>query len=436
MHKLINLFKTLGNQQVGYLRFAVCNALEHIMPRLFVVCGEISNIHKLINIDKIIYHLGGYGLRFEEAFIKFQSEVLERYSLILFPEYIKDDIIYASYKELEASCENIPPYELLQFYSDTFYKNNPLGLQKLEKKDVIGWIPAKSLFNPNKEILFPAQMLFPSFVAISKKKEKMFFVAFSTGTASQTTLENALLNALYEYIEIDAVMINWYTLRKSPRIDISGTLLEDIARKIINPEFYDLILLYQTLPDIKVHVVSAFIVNKKNAVPILSFGAHADLDPYNATYRGLIEASATAFLGVYAYFNKPEIIFKEIDYTNIMDIDTNVIFYALPKYKHISLKLMRDLTGETVIHLNELKRYSSDNIRATLQHLIRELRKISEWAIALEITLPDIKELGFRVVRVFIPELYCLCLPSFPYDAHKRILKYGGVKNEFPHPLP
>jgi ribosomal protein S12 methylthiotransferase accessory factor len=56
--------------------------------------------------------------------------------------------------------------------------------------------------------------------------------------------------------------------------------------------------------------------------------------------------------------------------------------------------------------------------------------------VLIDLTTPDIRDLGLRVLRVWSPDLLTLCLPSAPPLAHPRFGDYGGVGEEKPHPYP
>src|SRR5206468_3261869 len=83
--------------------------------------------------------------------------------------------------------------------------------KRLEPDDVVGWVRCSSLFDPDKDIWVPAQMLFVGYRINSERNEVAFTPGFSTGTAAHSSVEKALQNALLEAIEIDALMLHWYT---------------------------------------------------------------------------------------------------------------------------------------------------------------------------------------------------------------------------------
>ena len=68
--------------------------------------------------------------------------------------------------------------------------------------------------------------------------------------------------------------------------------------------------------------------------------------------------------------------------------------------------------------------------------MLSRLKKISKYAVYLDITPPEVIGTGLQVMRVFIPELVQLSYPGFPYSRHPRVLEFGGITNAFPHPMP
>ncbi len=431
-------FKTIGSPQTGLLKAAVIANLDMLMPKIFSFGGDMAEFHRLLGFEEEIqYHIGGYGIFYEEAFVRVMSEALERYCLMFYPHFIQDEIVYASYAELKSSGENIVPFRYFQLFSEHDYKKHRFPFHPPSKEDICGWLPTPSLFSPNKEIYVPAQLLVPGYRINKKKGEKRWAPGFSTGSASHITVQNALLNALMEYIEIDAYMIHWFTKRPAPRIDYQGSVLEEIITEIMDTNILEPILLYHTLPDLPIPTISSFIVNKKGMLPAVTAGSQTDLDPLHCAYRSLMEATAVTLLGMGGYIYQPLLFFGEKDYTKITDLDSNVSFYAEPNNQAVSLSLIKEITDPNrTIHIDDLPQVTSRKPDDQLQFTLKQLNKVSQYAVTTEITTPDIAELGFRVVKVFIPELNYMTLPSYPYTNHPRILSYGGVQNQYPHPLP
>jgi len=69
-------------------------------------------------------------------------------------------------------------------------------------------------------------------------------------------------------------------------------------------------------------------------------------------------------------------------------------------------------------------------------HLIAAFKETGKELAFLDLTTPDIADLGFRVARVWSPDTLSLSLPSAAPVLHPRFRAYGGVIRESPHPYP
>jgi thiazole/oxazole-forming peptide maturase SagD family component len=365
---------------------------------------------------------------------------------MVYPNVLQEednDIVFASYNDLQKRGEDLPPFEYYQLYADTDYQRSGFGLVKPSPDHITGWIKGISLFNSNKEVLIPAQMAFPGYKIKSQRGEKRWAPGFSTGAASGTNYKRALQGAIAEFVEIDAFNIHWFTERKAQKISFAGTILEDIIKQIFDGTDFEPIMIYHTLEDIKIHTMSTFIINKKGLLPAISAGSQSSLDPVHCAYRSLVEATAVSLLGIVGYVYQPLLFTGYKDPTAIANLDSNVAFYSEPKNQELGMNIINKLIDQKgLIYLCEVANYSSQHHNKEqredddLLHVIKEIKKISKHAATINITTPDAKSLGFHVIKVFIPELMYMSHPSYPYTNHPRMKNYGGVKNKYPHPLP
>lgn len=120
------------------------------------------------------------------------------------------------------------------------------------------------------------------------------------------------------------------------------------------------------------------------------------------------------------------------DFTNL---DTNVAFWANAENAEFKRNFFRSMyQGE--VPLSTLQDLSGGNDDEDLRILLNKLKDVSEYAVYLDITPPDVMDKGWKVVRTFIPELVQMSLPGHPYSNHPRIKKFGGITNDLPHPVP
>ena len=83
-----------------------------------------------------------------------------------------------------------------------------------------------------------------------------------------------------------------------------------------------------------------------------------------------------------------------------------------------------------------MKSYDTGNVRADTTKLLRQLSVVSRYGVYLDVTPPETCHRGWKVMRTLIPELVTMCVPGVPYSQHPRFANYGGIRNEYPHPLP
>jgi thiazole/oxazole-forming peptide maturase SagD family component len=183
------------------------------------------------------------------------------------------------------------------------------------------------------------------------------------------------------------------------------------------------------------HVLGAVLMNRRDESPLIVFGAQGHLDPARAFYRGLMEAMAISFLGVYGPLYQPKQYLTPNSDSNFTDLDRNVAFFTSAEGATDKRRAIRNFQGGRKV-LSSMKSHDTGDVRADTARLIRQLSAVSEYGIFLDITPPETASRGWRVMRVFLPELVTMCVPGVPYDEHPRLKAHGGVRNAFPHPLP
>lgn len=442
-HLVEDVFKPFFSEHGGISQSLLITPMQYSRHMAVkTIASQMPAYHKvLLNPDlEMQYHLGGYGTFYEEALIRLAGEAIERYSLMVAPYTLGETIQYATYREIERRG-TVVPFEYLQPYSDEDYarlnRGQYAGVRRLEPDDVVGWVQCPSLFHPDKEIFVPAQMLFVGYRLNREKNEVAFCPGFSTGTAAHVSVERALQNALMEFIEIDALMLQWYTDLKARSV-----VMDDLNIATLVPEFFGskaryevLALDLRVLEGVEAHVCGVALMNQREERPFIVMGAQGHFDPVRALYRGMMEAAAIGFLGVYGALYMPKEYVPSASGHNYTDLDSNVALFASPENGAEKRALLEGMAnGRTT--LSSLKSYATQDVGADTARLLQQLSKYSEYGVYLDVTPPETQHRGWKVMRVFLPELVTMCVPGVPYSQHPRIRRYGGIRNEYPHPLP
>lgn len=406
------------------------------------VVAQMPAYHKVLlspHLD-VQYHLSGYGTYWEEALIRLAGEAIERYSLMVAQHTLADHIRYASYREIEREGRVVPLEYLRPFGDDDYERLNRgqyHGLRRLEPTDVVGWVRCPSIFDPSTDVWVPAQMLFVGYKLSREHGEVAFCPGFSTGTAAHTSPAKALQNALLEQIEIDGLMLHWYTGLRAPEVIVDDLTVRGLVPGLLGPDSgYEVLALdLRVLEGVDAHVVGAALVNRRDERPLIVLGAQGHLDPARAFYRALMEAVAIGFLGIYGPLYLPAEYLVPTAGSGFTDLDRNVAFFADPADAPLKRRVIRDLVEGTRV-LSGMKGHDTGDAARDTARLIRQLRSVSEYGVFLDVTPPETRPLGWHVLRVFLPELVTMCVPGVPYSRHPRIERYGGVVHEYPHPLP
>ncbi|MET9059120.1 YcaO-like family protein [Streptomyces antibioticus] len=411
-------------------------------PRLRSATAAMPQYHRLALGDphlQMQYHLAGYGSTNEEAVTRLTGEAVERYAAIMAMPLFEHRIEYASYSAL-SSRHRCLPLDLLGIF-DAAQQKTIAGMMHRyspelpREDDVIAWIACPSLTRPGEEVYLPAQLFFLGFRTSTEYGDKVFTPSFSTGTAAHVSLDQALLSALVEAVQIDAFILNWYTEAKAPVIEPDADGTELLAAAGLPPDGpYEVRATYLTRPELPLPNVGVTLVRRDRRLPYIAFGLQADPDPRQALLRGAAEATAILAIGTFStVFDLPNVHFAQTS-SAYTDLDTNVLYFAAPNDAERKLAAVESRTAGR-FDLRTVAPYATDDASA-IRRLLADVAAVSEWAGYLDITPPELADTPWKVVRVLIPELLSMCLPGLPANGHPRMRSYGGVTHVVPHPLP
>ena len=432
---VVNEFKRLCSQHFGITESQIIQvAQSKHSPRIQTMTARMPNYHKIVLSEKaeMQYHLAGYGVYREEALIRLLGEGIERYALITAAAAVKKRLFKASYNDLKSES-NVMPWELINIFSDKDYErmHGKMIFRSITPDDQISWIWCPSLFKSGKDICIPAQCLF---TGLHLKNEIPFVSSFSKGCASHTDPKLALRTAILEAVEADALMIRWFTLRKSRRIVLDDPILRDMIAEIFSDLDVEIVPYEYTIPGMPGHVFAVAVLSKGSERPTVLLGTGAGLNPSATLYRTLIEAVAIYYIGYNGPALAPRDYLIDIDERSHTNLDSNVAYWAATEDGDTKRATMRNMV-EGEVRLSTLKAYQA-TIDEELDYILGELKNLSSYAVHLDITPPELEQTDWSVARVFFPELVQVSLPSFPYSAHPRLLQFGGIQNHLPHPAP
>lgn len=445
----LKLSRIAGMQSGIISNFRVFNKSTDDLGGLSVVTGGMPEYTKLL-IDPnhaMSYHVSGYGNFFEEADIRFMGESVERYAGIVSHILQQPRIRYTSRAELVAEGETVMPLSLLANLTEEqlekMSKFNPMyRVERYTEEEKLHFVKIMSIHDFNQSVWVPASTFFIGFT-----EDKLQMPSFTTGTACHEDIYRAFINALIEYIQIDAFMRHWYTDLPQRNLDthtFPPALQEAILTSLgDNRDDYEILYIdYSDQAVVNIPIVGVFILAKHPDVyPRIAFGVQAGLDLAQTIYRGTQEALAVLEMSTYVPINNPEIINLAKDpKNNFFDLDSNVAFYSLPDREsenraYIAKNIKQTISYEAYEQGFKLPSgQGKEKSVQRLQYLLDGVRKHSEYGGFLDITPPNVADPTMHVIRVYLPELMPMSFPGFPYLNHPR---YEGCHLEtYPHALP
>jgi thiazole/oxazole-forming peptide maturase SagD family component len=414
-------------QEIG---FAQRGRLE---PRIAVSGGDMTGVHVLRGKHaprEGAYHIGGSGLTYGEVVIRTLGETIERY--VQFAPDKPRHFLVATLEELLAEERTVAVTDPLRFFSEAQLGRDGFPFSAVSDETRIGWVAAPSAFDGT-ECWVPAQQALVGYVPADG--EPQYVAGVTTGTAAHTDLAKAARNALLEVVQIDAAVGHWYGAMDAIALgrDARTRALDDLVARQLEPggpipRFYLL-----PSPDLPGFAVACVLESAE--LPRIAVGLGCDLQLTRAMYKAFLEGAAVAQLAKVNLFRQATSgsIAGSADTDGIYDLDTNVAYYAV----HLEAEALTDRFGNRQpVSPTELPADSDGSVDEDLSTLIAAFRKSGKRLVLFDLSTNDIRELGFRVVRVWSPDVLPLPLPSTPMVEHPRFLAYGGVTHEAPHPYP
>ncbi|WP_207382832.1 YcaO-like family protein [Marinomonas sp. MED121] len=234
----------------------------------------------------------GKGVSHAQSKASALSESIERYAAL----YQFDvSLLQSSKSNMLASGKQLYDFQSLVPYSANQYhkfntSNHPDAALKQAAKpykdETIHWLPTWSL-TQEEQVYVPLSQCFSN-IPFSDDE---FGRWHSNGCAAGNTLEEAILQALFELIERDATAIWWYNKLVCPKFDLTGLNPENLSKldQSLSPS-PDLGHEYWVLDltsDLGVPVMGAIGKDKKSGGLVMGFGCH--LIPEMAAQRALTE---------------------------------------------------------------------------------------------------------------------------------------------------
>ncbi|MDP2947489.1 MAG: YcaO-like family protein [Nanoarchaeota archaeon] len=367
---------------------------------------------------------GGISTDQLEAKNKAMGEALERYcgSKVNLP------LKRASFHQIQKIA--IDPKKLICF-SDLQYSEK-FAYKKYNPDQLIDWVKGYSI-TKKKSVFVPAFSVYLGYNRLIPASEH-FVPTSSIGLAIQTSIEKAIIKGIFEIIERDAAMITWLIKKKVHRINLKKVSLPKLIylRDKIFAEKLSLEVIVSTV-DISIPSTIAIIFDRAKKIPYASLGLSTEIDLEESAAKSIEEALMIR--------NTLEILkrkrtLRKLNMSSIKNFLDHATFYSFPEHRKFWNFLMRGkLYSSGVINKKYgLKKHKLNNIK----EITKLLEKLKKEVIYVDVTDDIVRKMGFRAVRVVMPEMQAMDLSyKARFLGGARLEKLARKKqlNFRPHPF-
>lgn len=386
---LPELIERLVSPRTGIITSLVSAPRDSSEPsRPLVRRARLSNHRFLSEQDETHAGCSGKGMNPSEALISCLGEAVERYSGGF---WLPDELIIAQRGDLEG--KSLDPNDLVLYLPEQYTE---LKYAPYREESKIAWVQARSLIS-DELVWVPAIAVFMEY-QLHDEGEFLFPIT-SNGLAAGPTLCDAVLSAVYEVIERDALLISWlnklpgrfYEAADHPDRDVRWMALAYRRRGVR----LDLIELPTD------HPVSVFmgIAFQEDGVggPYATVGLGANLDPLKASRQAAIEVGQV----------RPTIRrrIRSVDAKRMAELGKNpadvrsLEDHALLYANHSTTGAFDFLFGE----MAEWQSGTSWSSPSALKHLLSHFELKGQEVLYVNLTSPELESLGLFTARAILP---------------------------------
>ncbi len=428
--RTVDIGEKLVDPRTGPIKALSCLMNGAHDPKVFITITEISRT------SRISPFLGGIsstgvGLTAAESRGVALGEAIEDYCVTVVP----DDLVFSNWEKLDqAGYQALHPKDY-PLFSECQYVQKDFPFSPFTEQTFLRWAKSHSVFT-NEEILVPAALVYTSYQP--HKEEQLICPTIYAGTGCGQTKEQALIAALSEVVERDAMMIWWLNQMPRERCQlVPGSWFSQVLDKHLHASKLKFEL-WDISTDINIPCFFGLLTDPYNK--IVSGGFACRLNPQLTALKALYESLQNR-LGVLSLkqgtgveeLNKRiglEVLYQpdlnehfasagQANFSAMTQLNMNLQFYADPKNMHY-LDTIRSCQEEVLLpdsHEDPRKDDPAQILAAYLQILKAKKQEI----LCVDITLPDMRELGFIVLRVLVPGLVPNSVTAWPYLGNSRL---------------
>lgn len=347
------------------------------------------------------------------------GEAMERYSAAVIDFPIKKATEIRKDKEKIITADEFSLFSAKQYADPEF-------MWKVIDKSEAYYGEVYSLYD-NKKVWIPQEL-----IGLGTKKDPALIPSTSTGLAAHTDWYKAILLAVQEVLERDALTVTWQNSLGGREIVLDELYLESVREK--KGEVFCFDMTQDWNPHPVVAVCGHMFQRDKRRI---SMGVAC-----RETYEQAIEKAytewlqGTIFAGFYDVYH-PDIKLDNIE--DVVDFDEHAVYYTLHPSKWMDVPLLKRRS----VYESKAQEDTSSDTEKIIANLLDVLSQNNIRLFYRDITLPDVKEAGLTVVRVISPDMSLIhgderapFLGGRTKDVAWRYKDIMETEIEFPNPYP
>jgi ribosomal protein S12 methylthiotransferase accessory factor len=433
----------LVDERFGLVHQLVVHEIGPSDPPLFFSTAQLASTRPFSDVNASRLN-GGAGWDASTAMLAALGEAMERYGIALYSEA---DLVRGSYDELRRRA--LDPQRFV-FFSEEQYGWADFPYASVDPTEPLSWVAGTSLMDGG-ERLVPAARVYTPYRA--PRRRELLMQSTSTGAACHVDRDHAVLAALYECIERDAFTIVWLNRLALPELHLDDFGAARLAEGItaLRARGLQPVLLDAT-SDLECPTVVCILQGPGGDAPCVAFGAATRGTLLAAAEKALVESAHTWFWIHTRWLEHGMPTFRD-DYADVRTLDRHSLLYGHPR--------MRDRIAFLLGEVPDAARRFKARVRAAvggspdttvaaeLRRCVERLQRAGLDAVVIDVTPRDVREQGFVVVRVVVPDLHPLwgghhvrCLGGRRVRTAPVTMGYFTKEpspadlNDDPHPMP
>jgi ribosomal protein S12 methylthiotransferase accessory factor len=421
---------------VGIIREVFQRPREPGAPDFFHYVAKAGNTLSLCDQKNSSIGSGTSSNR-ASALAKALGEAVERYCSAI---YDKEELPLTSFAEASFPC--IPP-STFALFSQVQYSQRGFRFSPFDSHTPIRWVQAKDLLK-GKPYFVPAAMVFTPYFPDKEKGEGHLTQSISTGLACHGSRTKAILSAICEVIERDAFTITWQARLGRPHINVEtlSPFNRDIVQRL--ERIKSTVTLLNLTMDVGIPTILSVLQSHVPDAPALVFAASTDLNPEEAVRKSLEELAHTRRLAQQLKTNLPSPI-SDPNFENIVNQDLHVWLYVDHNNTHLADFIFE---SQQRIGFDEIENLATGDPEIDLRTLLEQVENVNHRVLVVNLTTPDISQMGLFVFRALIPGFHPLFMGygmralggSRLWQVPQKLGYQGITKltgdNPAPHPFP